>query len=327
MKNKKILLGFIAVFLILLWLVFSFWQAYQPQAVQLQGQIEAQQYNISSKVAGRVDKVLVRKGDQVSRGQLIYTLLSPELDAKLEQAKAASDAQSALATEAKKGAREQQIEAAKASWQKAKSAVKLLETTFHRIDNLFKDGVVAEQQRDEAYTKLQAAKYTEKSAYQMYQMTKEGTREETQKAAEAKARVAQEAVVEIEVYTAETRVESWHDGEVSQVLLQSGEIAPTGFPVVSIIDMQDAWAIFHVTEDHLKNYQQGTDISVRIPALGEQAYRFKISHVSVMGDFATWRATDATKGFDMRTFEVEARPLQAIEKLRVGMSVLVLASE
>ncbi len=161
----------------------------------------------------------------------------------------------------------------------------------------------------------------------MYQMAKEGTREETQKAAEAKARVAREAVTEIEVYTAETRVESWHDGEVSQVLLQGGEIAPKGFPVVSIIDMQDAWAIFHVTEDHLKNYQQGTDISVRIPALGEQAYRFQISHVSVMGDFATWRATDATKGFDMRTFEVEARPLQAIEKLRVGMSVLVLLPE
>ena len=154
-------------------------------------------------------------------------------------------------------------------------------------------------------------------------MTKEGTREETKKAVEAKARVAKEKITEVEVYTAETKVESWHDGEVSQVLLQGGEIAPQGFPVVSIIDMQDAWAIFHVTEDRLKDYQKGSELAVVIPALGQQIYRFKVSHVSVMGDFATWRATDATQGFDMRTFEVEARPLQDIENLRVGMSVLI----
>lgn len=42
-----------------------------------------------------------------------------------------------------------------------------------------------------------------------------------------------------------------------------------------------------------------------------------------MGDFATWRTTDANQGFDMRTFEVEARPTQPIEGLRVGMSVLL----
>ncbi len=322
MSKKKILPVLLAV-IIIGFLAFSFWKAYQPRPVRLQGQIEARQYNISSKIPGRIDKMLVRKGDQVKQGQLVYTLLSPELDAKLEQAKAVSEAEDALASEAKKGARKQQLEAAKDSWLKAGVAVKLAEKTFQRIDNLYKDDVISEQKRDEAYTQLQAARYTEKSANEMYQMTKEGTREERQKAARAKARVAKEKVTEVEAYTAESKVESWHDGEVSQVLLQTGEIAPKGFPVVSIIDMRDAWAIFHVTEDHLKDYQQGTEISVVIPALGQQLYRFKVSHVSVMGDFATWRATDASQGFDMRTFEVEARPLQDIENIRVGMSALV----
>ncbi len=323
MSNKKPLLAVLSIILITGFLLISFWRAYQPQPVRLQGQIEARQYNISSKISGRIDKMLVREGDQIKRGQLIYTLLSPELDAKLEQAKAASEAEDALVSEANKGARDQQVEAAKDSWLKASAAVKLAEKTFQRMENLFKDEVIAEQKRDEAFTQLQAAKFTESSAYQMYQMTKEGTREETKKAVEAKARVAKQKITEVEVYTAETKVESWHDGEVSQVLLQGGEIAPQGFPVVSIIDMQDAWAIFHVTEDRLKDYQKGSELAVVIPALGQQIYRFKVSHVSVMGDFATWRATDATQGFDMRTFEVEARPLQDIENLRVGMSALI----
>lgn len=313
----------VVAFVLMLLIGRSFWQAYQPAPQRLQGQIEARQYNISSKVPGRIDKVLVEKGDQIEEQQLVFTLLSPELLAKLEQARAGSEAASAMAKAANKGARSQQVAAAKDSWQKAKVAAELAEKTAQRITNLFDDGVIAEQKKDEANTQLEAARYTENAAYQMYEMTKEGTREETRIAAQQKARAARETVAEVKAYSDETRVNSWHSGEVSQVLLRSGEIAPAGFPVVSIVDMQDAWAVFHVREDQLMNYKMGTEFSAVIPALGENAQRFKVSHVSVMGDYATWRATDTSRGFDMRTFEIEARPIETLENVRVGMSVLV----
>ncbi|MGF1759246.1 efflux RND transporter periplasmic adaptor subunit [Photobacterium sagamiensis] len=305
------------------WVGYTFWQAYQPQPERMQGQIEAQQYNISSKVPGRIDQVLVRKGEQVERGQLIFTLLSPELDAKLEQAKAGEQAAGAMAAQAEKGARRQEIEAARDQWQKAKAASSLMEKTYKRVDNLYKDGVLAEQKRDEAYTQWQAARYTERAAYQMFGMAQEGARVETKRAANEKVRMAAGAVAEVEAYAADTKVESWHNGEVTQILMHDGELAPQGFPVVSVIDMKDAWAVFHVREDKLKAYNQGVELSVSIPALGDDSYSFKVSHVSVMGDFATWRATDAAQGFDMRTFEVEARPSLPIDGLRVGMSVIV----
>lgn len=322
--NKRLSLIIWAVIFILLALVIrSFWQAYQPETQQLQGQIEARQYSISSKVPGRIDKVLVEKGDQVKQGELIFTLLSPELVAKLEQAKAGSKAAHAMADAADTGARKQQIAAAKDSWQKAKVAAQLAEKTSQRITNLYNDGVVAEQKKDEALTQLKAARYTESAAREMYEMTKEGTRKETRKAAQEKARAAKEAVAEVKAYADETTVNSWHDGEVAQILLRSGEIAPAGFPVVNILDMQDVWAVFHVREDQLSKYTMGTTFSAVIPALGKDAHQFKVTYVSVMGDFATWRATDTSKGFDMRTFEVEARPLKPIENIRVGMSILV----
>jgi len=313
------LLGAVLVFA----LAYSFWLAYQPVADRLQGQIEAQQYNISSKVPGRISEVLVRKGDQVVSGELIYTLFSPELEAKLEQAKAGSEAAGAMAEEADKGARVQQIEAAKDSWKKATAAKSLAEKTYKRISALYDEGVIAEQKKDEARTQFEAAGYTESAAYQLYLMAQEGTRVETRKAAQEKARAAREAVAEVQAYTDETRVVSWHDGEVTEILLRSGEVAPEGFPVVSIVDMGDVWAVLQVREDQLASFKQGAEISLLIPALGEALHPFKVSHVSVMGDFATWRATDASKGFDMRTFEVEARPLNLIEGLRVGMSVLL----
>ncbi len=304
------------------WVGYSFYQAYQPKPEYIQGQIEAQQYSISSKVAGRIDPVMVEKGDMVKRGDPIFTLYSPEIEAKLEQAKAGQEAAGALAQEAENGARQQQVNAAKNQWQKAQTAAQLAQKTYNRIDNLFKDGVIAEQKRDEAMTQWKAAKYTEQAAYQMYQMAKEGARDETKRAAVEKARMAAGAVAEVEAYASDTNINSWFNGEVSQVLLNSGELAPQGFPVVTVIDMKDAWAVFNVREDRLSQFKKGSEFTGYMPALDKRV-QFKVTHIAVMGDFATWRATDSSQGFDLRTFEVEARPVQPIDSLRVGMSVSV----
>lgn len=305
------------------WLSYTFWLAYQPKPVRIQGQIEAQQYNISSKVAGRINQVLVKKGDHVDKGDLIFSILSPELDAKLLQARAGEKAAGAMAQQAQSGARKQEIQASLDQWKKAKAASSLHQKTFKRIENLYQEGVVAEQKKDEAYTQWQAAKYTENAAYQMYNMAKEGARDETKRAASEKVKMAAGAVAEVEAYAADTKIKSWNSGEVTQILLQDGELAPQGFPVVSIVDMQDAWAVFHIREDRLNQFTQGSVFTAVIPAISNDSLEFSVTHVSVMGDFATWRATDTAQGFDMRTFEVEARPVQRIANLRVGMSVLI----
>ena len=322
MKPIKPLLLSIVGIGIVGWVGYSFYQAYQPQPVKLQGQIDAQQYSISSKVPGRIDEIFVRKGDSVEKGELIFSLLSPEIDAKLEQAKAGEKAAGALAQEAENGARTQQIQAAKDQWLKAKAAADLMEKTYQRVNNLYNDGVVAEQKRDEAKTQWQAAKYTESAAFQMYQLAQEGARDETKVAAAQKALMAAGAVAEVEAYAKDTQIHSWFSGEVSQVLLSSGELAPQGFPVVTVIDTKDAWAVLNVREDMLKHFEKGAQFEAYLPAL-DKSLTFQVTHIAVMGDFATWRSTDAAQGFDLRTFEVEARPVDTNETLRMGMSLVV----
>ncbi|MCL4120570.1 UNVERIFIED_CONTAM: hypothetical protein GTU68_054946 [Idotea baltica] len=322
MSTSKKILGACVVIGVISWVGYSFWAAYQPRPELLQGQIEAEQYNISSKVPGRIENIYVKKGEMIEKGQAVFSLYSPEIEAKLAQAKAGEAAASALAEEAEQGARIQQIAAAKDQWQKAKAANKLLEKTYARVNNLYKDGVVAEQKKDETYTQWQASKYTESAAYQMYQMAKEGARSQTKRAANEKVKMAMGSVAEVEAYVADTKIDSWYNGEVSQVMLNAGEIAPQGFPVVSVIDIKKAWAVFHVREDKLKNYRKDQQIDVYLPAL-DQTVPFTITHISVMGDYATWRATDNSQGFDLKTFEIEAHPVNEVPNLRVGMSAIV----
>ena len=309
--------------LVLTTLALAFWWAYRPAPERLQGQIEAQSYSVSSKVPGRIESVVVEKGQSLANGALAFTIVSPELEAKLQQAKAGEAAAGALAQEAENGARAQQIAAAKDQWLKAKSAAQLYQKTFARVDNLYREGVVSLQKRDEAQTRWQTAQLTQNAAWQQYQLALEGARAEQKLAAREKAKMAAGAVAEVQAYTAELQVLTPAAGEVTQVLLQPGELAPQGFPVVTLTDMSDAWALFHVREDRLKDFQLGQEFSARVPALGEEPYRFRVTHVAVLGDFATWRATDSQQGFDMRSFEVEARPVEPIPQLRVGMSVLV----
>lgn len=322
MKHVKPLIFTVITVAIIAWLGYSFYSAYQPKPMRLQGQIEAQQYSISSKVPGRIEKVMVEKGDIVKKGDPIFTIYSPEVEAKLSQAIAGREAASAMNRQANNGARTQQINAAKDQWYKAKAAASLMEKTYQRVDNLFKDGVISEQKRDEVETKWQAAKYTQSAAFQMYQMAKEGARTETKRAAAEKVRMAEGAVAEVQSYVKDTKIKSWFNGEVSQVLLNSGELAPQGFPVVTVIDMQDSWAVFNVREDLLKHFPKGKIFNAYLPALNK-SIEFEVTHIAVMGDFATWRATDASQGFDLRTFEVEAKPVTSSDQLRIGMSVAV----
>lgn len=322
MQKSLVFIG-LGLLALMSWVVYTFYEAYQPKPLILQGEIDAQTYNISSKLPGRISNVFVRKGDQVEIGDAIFSLSSPEVDAKLKQAKAAKDAAGAQKTQANNGARKQEIQAAHDQWQKVKAAEALMLTTYKRINTLFEQGVISEQKRDEVYTKFQAAKYTSNAAHQIALMAKEGARVEIKAAASAQERVYAAKVDEVNVYIKEASQYAFHQGEVSQVLIHSGELAPTGFPVVSIIDMQDSWAKFAVREDYLREFKKDKIFKAKIPALSDESYVFKVTNIAVMGSFATWRATESGKGFDMKSFEVELRAVKPIKDLRVGMSVLL----
>jgi HlyD family secretion protein len=305
------------------WVAYDFYKAYAlPKKVVLQGEIDAQSYAVSSKLPGRIGEVFVKKGDILKVGDVVFTINSPEVTAKLHQAQAAKDAAAAKKAEADHGARKEQIRAAYEQYRKAKAAETFMQKTYKRVEKLYKQGVLSQQKRDEVATKYKAAHHTTNAAKELYIMAKKGARVEIKKAAAAQERVYAAKVDEVDAYVKETKAYAFHDAEVSEVLLHSGELAPSGFPVVMSLDMNDVWARFAVREDYLHYFKKGEQMQLRIPALGK-SYAFKVTYIAPMGDFATWRATESGKAFDMKSFEVELRPVQKIEGLRVGMSVLV----
>ena len=307
---------------ITLWLGITFYRAYEPKPQILQGQMQAREYSVSSKLAGRIQGVRVKKGDFVKKGDLIYQVHSPEVEAKLTQAQAGYEAAKALREEADKGARQEAIISAKDVWSSAKAMADLAQKTYERIEELYKNGVVSLQRKDETFAAYQSARYNENAAYQQYKIALEGLRDEAKRAVSEKENAARGQVNEVEAYIKDINAYAPITGEVSNVLLHDGELSPSGFPVVLLVDLQDAWLKLSVSEQYLSRFQKDAVFEGYIPAL-KLSVKFKVEYVAVMGDFATWRASASSRGYDMKSYEIEARPLSPIEGFRVGMSVLV----
>lgn len=299
------------------------WIVLKPEPIILQGQAEATEVRVSGKVPGRIDKFMVSEGMAIKKGDTLVILNSPELNAKLIQAISAEDAAAAQNRKANKGARAEQIAGAYELWQKAEVGVRLAEKTFTRVQNMFNEGVVPAQKRDEAEANYQAAIATSKAAKSQYDMAVNGAELEDKIAAAALVNRAKGAVSEVESYLSETMLVSPINGEVSDIFPKQGELVGSGAPIMNIVNLSDVWVVFNIREDLLVNIKMGKEIDASIPALGNKIVKLKINYIKAMASYATFKATKTTGGFDVKTFEVHAAPLNPIDGLRPGMSLMV----
>ena len=317
--SKQRIAGLLGV-LVLIFIGWGLYQAFQPQRLPLQGQMDAQEVNVSSKVAGRVGELNVKLGDTVAKGQVLFQLTSPEVDAKIAQATAASQAADAVAKKAQAGARPEEVRAARANWQRAQTGAAIAKTTYERVNNMFAEGVIARQKRDEAEAQWKAAEQQAQAARAQYDMANAGARPEDKNAADAQARQVGAVLTEAQIALAETKIAAPVAGQVSKIQIQPGELAPQGFPVITLVNLDDAWAVLQVREDEMAAFGMGSTHTANVPALKQQV-SFKVSSVAVLPDFATWRAA-RPGGTDLRTFEIRLRPAIKVDGLRPGMSVV-----
>ena len=289
----------------------------------IQGQAEVDEYRVSSKVPGRILEFRVKEGQTVQAGDTLAILEAPDIAAKMEQARAAEAAAQAQNEKAIKGARQEQIQAAYEMWQKAQAGVDIAEKSYKRVKNLFEQGVMPAQKLDEVTAQRNAAIATEKAAKAQYTMAKNGAEREDKMAAAALVERAKGAVAEVESYVKETFLIAQAAGEVSEIFPKVGELVGTGAPIMNIAILKDMWVTFNVREDLLKNLTMGAEFEAIVPALDNKAIKLKVDYMKDLGTYAAWKATKTTGQFDLKTFEVRARPMEIVEGLRPGMSVII----
>lgn len=297
--------------------------ALRPEPEVLMGEVMATEYRVANKVPGRLDTLYVEESSQVRVGDTLAYISSPEVDAKLTQAKAARTAASAQSSKANSGARQQQIASAYEMWQKAQAGVDIAKKSYDRVQALYDKKVVSAQKRDEAEAQYKAAVATANAAKQQYDLAMEGAQSQDRLAAQALVAQASGAVSEVESYIHDRFLIAPCDGEVMEIYPKRSELLGTGSPVMSIVDMNDVWFTFSVREDLLQDLKVGSVMEVQIPALGEQTYKAKVTYLRAMASYATWRATKTNGQYDVKSFDVKLVPQEKIPDMRPGMTVII----
>ena len=321
-QQKNILLaivGFVAVVIIVALIGFL---ALGREPDVKQGQLEVSEYRVSSKVPGRILEIRVKEGDYVKVGDTLAILDAPDVRAKMEQARSAENAAAALELKAQNGARKEQIQGAFSVLQQAKAGYEIAEKSYNRIQRLFDEGVVSAQKRDEVYANYKAMEAQMKAAQSQYDMAVNGARMEDKMAAAAQVGRARGAVNEVNSYIHETVQVAQMEGEVADIYPKVGELVGTGSPIMSIAVMEDMWGTFNIREDQLNGMKVGSEFTAFVPAFNKDI-KMKVYYLKDQGSYAVWKATKANGQYDLKTFEVKARPVEKLEGLRPGMSLII----
>ena len=320
--NKPVVLSAAAVACLLV-LGVGFWMGTHPSEEPLYGVMQAKTVDVAAKVTGRVETLPVHEGDTVSAGQLLMTLDIPEVEAKLKEVEALKSAATARQSLVDEGARPQEIRAAKAQMQRAQAGQELAQKTFNRVHALYREGLISKQKHDEALAQKKSADELLAAAKEQYDIALTGARTQEKQAATALTAQATGGVEQVESLVKEKNVTSPIASEISRIYVEIGEVAAAGLPLATLVDLSDQWAVFNIREDDMPKITKGAVLSAEIPALNAKNVQFKVYFINPRGDYATWRATRQSSGYDLRTFEVRARPVQPVSDLRPGMSVIV----
>lgn len=292
----------------------------EPETIQ--GQVEVSEYRVSSKVPGRILEIRVKEGDYVNVGDTLAILDAPEVRAKMTQAQSAENAAAAMDEMANNGARQEQVRGAFAVLQQAKAGLEIAQKSYNRVQRLYDEGVMTAQKRDEAFANYKALEAQVKAAQSQYDMARNGARTEEKKAAAAQVNRAKGAVAEVNSYIHETMQIAQMAGEVSDVYPKVGELIGTGSPIMSVSLMNDIWGTFNVREDQLDGMKVGSIVTTFVPAFKKEI-RMKVYYIKDQGSYAVWKATKSNGQYDLKTFEVKARPMDKLEGLRPGMSLIL----
>lgn len=322
-KERSLVVGLIALIVIIVVLALIGLFLLKPEPQIIQGQAEATQVRVSGKLPGRVVEFMVEEGQHVLAGDTLVHIHSSLVEAKLSQAEAMETVAKAQNKKVDSGTRVELLNSAYDMWQQAQAGLTIAKKTYERMQSLYKKGVVSEQKRDEAEAAYKAMVATESAAKSQYEMAKAGAQAEDKAAAAAMVAAAQGSVAEVESILSDSYLTAPTDGEIFDIFPNVGELVSLGAPIMNVLKLDDMWVSFNVREDLLENLTMGAEVQAIIPVLENKEVTLKVFYIRDMGSYAVWRATKVTGQYDAKTFQVKARPVEPVDNLRPGMSVLV----
>ncbi len=163
-----------------------------------------------------------------------------------------------------------------------------------------------------------AALAAERAAYEQYQMAVDGAQTEDKASAASMVDAARSTVDEVSALLVDARLTAPEDGQIATIFPKRGELVAPGTPIMNLVVMNDVHVVLNVREDLMPQFKMGETFVADVPAIDKKNIEFKIYYISPLGSFATWKSTKQVGSYDLRTFEIHARPTQKDKRFASG---------
>jgi HlyD family secretion protein len=268
-----------------------------------------QQAAIVPKITAPVKKIYVQRGTRVRAGQLLVELENQDLAGAATESRATLSQAEATFETTSKATVPEELQKAQLDAKAAQDAVNAQQSVFDNRQRLFSEGAIAQKDVNDAQVALSQARTQSETARKHLDDLQSFANDQALKAAAAQRDAARGRNESAQAQLAYTRITSPIDGVVTDVPFYPGETAPSGMPVVTVMDLSRVIARTHVSQADALEISVGGDAS--IVGLNGVPTPAKISQVSPALDAAN------------TTVEVWVEAENKDGKLRPGASMKV----
>lgn len=285
---------------------------------------------VSSKVTGRVEKVLVAEGDNVAAGQVIAKIEQREFQTQVEQARAnLAMAQAKLATMLA-GNRPQEIAQANAAALQTKANLENARRNDVRDELLHQSGAISSQQRDSSKTAYDIAKAQHSASLEQFSLSMEGFRKEDIQMARAQVQQAEATLKNAEIQLAETVIIAPIAGTVGLKSAEEGQIVVEGQPLFSMVNLSDVWIGANIEETYIGRIKVGQHVDFSIDAYPDKKFTGQVIEVgpAAGSQFALMPNENSSANFTKVTqrLPIKIRADESEYCLKPGMSAIIQIS-
>jgi HlyD family secretion protein len=208
-------------------------EEYPADIIPVSGNIEATQVRISFQVPGRITELLTDEGHLVKRSDILARIDKEELTKTQNRAEA--------------------------SLRQAELTSKQLKDDYHRAENLFEQGSIPIQKRDEAKTNSEVAA--------------------------ANVKTLQAALELANIRLGYADLISHVDGFVLVKSAEAGEVVQVGSPIFTVADLNDIWLTAYINETNLGKVKLNQEADVKTDTYPDKIYKGRVSFISQEAEF------------------------------------------
>jgi HlyD family secretion protein len=256
-----------------------------PNQLQVSGNIEAHESQLSFKVQGRVVELPIEEGQWVEAGALIARLDDADFRQKVNIDEANLRVRESNLSLTLAGTRQQEVDAAKQRVAETEADLAQKKLDFERAQVLFRKDAISAQDRDLAETALKRSQASYEQSKERYNEAVEGSRKEEIAIAQANVKQARANLGLSRINLDYTRLQAPTAGVISVRQAELGEVVSPGTPIVTLADLDHVWLRAYISETDLGKIKWGQDATIRTDTYPDKTYHGRISFISPKAEF------------------------------------------